>query len=312
VPLVFGARQPPDDTEHHHLYVPHLSPTPPTNIVFLIGGAEAVDDVSVDEAEYDIVSEEDQDRVMRLGKSVIYLSDLARKDPRVHKYKSYLYLYNVLTVALFYGLPVIQLVVTYQRVLNETGEQDLCYYNFLCAHPVGVISDFNHVFSNSGYVLLGVLFLWITYRREITHKDLNFERQYGIPQHYGMFYAMGVALIMEGVLSGSYHVCPNQANFQFGEFLHRSRRLLRTVSFRLQLHVRHGRLVHGETLPESPPGHKRDRLRHVRSPRRGDSVGDDRNPRGESLLLDFLHRDLSALLFLSQRADLLHGLLEIE
>jgi hypothetical protein len=113
---------------------------------------------------------------MRLGKSVIYLSDLARKDPRVHKYKSYLYLYNVLTVALFYGLPVIQLVVTYQRVLNETGEQDLCYYNFLCAHPVGVISDFNHVFSNSGYVLLGVLFLWITYRREITHKDLNFER----------------------------------------------------------------------------------------------------------------------------------------
>lgn len=135
-----------------------------------------MDDVSVDEAEYDIVSEEDQDRVMRLGKSVIYLSDLARKDPRVHKYKSYLYLYNVLTVALFYGLPVIQLVVTYQRVLNETGEQDLCYYNFLCAHPVGVISDFNHVFSNSGYVLLGVLFLWITYRREITHKDLNFER----------------------------------------------------------------------------------------------------------------------------------------
>jgi hypothetical protein len=108
--------------------------------------AEAVDDVSVDEAEYDVVSEEDQDRVMRLGKSVIYLSDLARKDPRVHKYKSYLYLYNVLTVALFYGLPVIQLVVTYQRVLNETGEQDLCYYNFLCAHPVGVISDFNHVF----------------------------------------------------------------------------------------------------------------------------------------------------------------------
>lgn len=135
-----------------------------------------MDDVSVDEAEYDIVSEEDQDRVMRLGKSVIYLSDLARKDPRVHKYKSYLYLYNVLTVALFYGLPVIQLVVTYQRVLNETGEQDLCYYNFLCAHPVGVINDFNHVFSNSGYVLLGVLFLWITYRREITHKDLNFER----------------------------------------------------------------------------------------------------------------------------------------
>lgn len=107
---------------------------------------------------------------------MVYLSDLARKDPRVHKYKSYLYLYHVLTIALFYGLPAIQLVITYQRVLNETGQQDLCYYNFLCAHPLGVISDFNHLFSNIGYISFGILFLWITYRREITHKDLDFDR----------------------------------------------------------------------------------------------------------------------------------------
>jgi hypothetical protein len=42
---------------------------------------------------------------------------------------------------------------------------------------------------------------------------------YGIPQHYGLFYAMGAALMMEGVLSGCYHVCPNHSNFQFGEFI---------------------------------------------------------------------------------------------
>ncbi|KAA5557000.1 hypothetical protein F3G48_33150, partial [Pseudomonas aeruginosa] len=35
---------------------------------------------------------------------------------------------------------------------------DLCYYNFLCAHPLGTLSDFNHVFSNVGYVLLGAVF----------------------------------------------------------------------------------------------------------------------------------------------------------
>jgi hypothetical protein len=40
---------------------------------------------------------------------------------------------------------------------------------------------------------------------------------YGIPQHYGLFYAMGAALVMEGVLSGCYHVCPNHSNFQFGK-----------------------------------------------------------------------------------------------
>ncbi|CAG9862490.1 unnamed protein product [Phyllotreta striolata] len=174
-----------------------------------------MDGPSVDMADFDTLNEVDSDRNLRLGRGQPYLVDLARKHPNELKKRSYLYLYNVLTVALFYALPVVQLVVTYQRVLNETGQQDLCYYNFLCAHPLGLLSDFNHVLSNIGYVLLGVLFLIITYLREHMHKDDLFDRQYGIPQHYGLFYAMGVALIMEGVLSGSYHVCPNQLNFQF-------------------------------------------------------------------------------------------------
>lgn len=180
-----------------------------------LAASSAGDNVSFNETEYDNISEGSLDKQNRLYKSELYLCDLATKDPRVLKRKSYLYLYNVLTVAVFYGLPVVQLVITYQRVLNETGEQDLCYYNFLCAHPLGVVSDFNHVFSNSGYVFLGILFLWITYRRAILHADLDFDRQFGIPQHYGLFYSMGVALIMEGVLSGSYHICPNHSNFQF-------------------------------------------------------------------------------------------------
>lgn len=28
---------------------------------------------------------------------------------------------------------------------------------------------------------------------------------------------MGIALMMEGVLSACYHVCPNYSNFQFGK-----------------------------------------------------------------------------------------------
>ncbi|KAJ8958061.1 hypothetical protein NQ318_002073 [Aromia moschata] len=180
-----------------------------------LGNEAIADSISLDEAEYDIVSEIETDREMRLCRGQPYLTDLARKDPRILRRKSYLYLYNVLTIAIFYGLPVVQLVVAYQKILNETGQQDLCYYNFLCAHPLGLISDFNHLFSNIGYILFGILFLFITYHRERTHRDINFDRQFGIPQHYGLFYAMGVALIMEGILSGSYHVCPTQANFQF-------------------------------------------------------------------------------------------------
>ncbi|XP_030890294.1 LOW QUALITY PROTEIN: SID1 transmembrane family member 1 [Leptonychotes weddellii] len=106
------------------------------------------------------------------------------------------------------------------RVANTTGNQDICYYNFLCAHPLGVLSAFNNIFSNLGYVLLGFLFLLIVLHRDILHhraleaKD-SFAMEYGIPKHFGVFYAMGIALIMEGVLSACYHVCPNYSNFQF-------------------------------------------------------------------------------------------------
>ena len=34
-------------------------------------------------------------------------------------------------------------------------------------------------------------------------------------RHFGQFYAIGLALMMEGVLSGCYHVCPSYSNFQF-------------------------------------------------------------------------------------------------
>jgi hypothetical protein len=56
------------------------------------------------------------------------------------------------------------------QVLKQTGNQDLCYYNFLCAHPYGLLSDFNHVFSNIGYIMLGLLFILLTHRRDIMHR----------------------------------------------------------------------------------------------------------------------------------------------
>ncbi|XP_017777403.1 PREDICTED: SID1 transmembrane family member 1-like [Nicrophorus vespilloides] len=174
----------------------------------------ANDNASVNE---DYGSNEDASsaREVIFNKPEVFLCDLARKDFRILKKKSYFYLWHVLTVAVFYGLPVVQLVITYQKVLNDTGNQDLCYYNFLCAHPLGFFSDFNHILSNVGYLLLGLLYICIIYRRQLWHKDLQFDQEYGIPQHYGLFYALGVALMMEGVLSGSYHICPNHSNFQF-------------------------------------------------------------------------------------------------
>ncbi|XP_034934611.1 SID1 transmembrane family member 2-like [Chelonus insularis] len=173
-------------------------------------------DSSIDEDDIDMLDDALSDKEIIRTKRVLAVSDLARKDPKILRHKSRLYLYYLGTIAVFYALPVVQLVATYQNVLHVTGNQDLCYYNFLCSHPFLWLSDFNHVFSNFAYVLLGLLFMLLTYVRE--QGDLANEekkKSYGIPQHYGLFYAMGTALIMEGVLSACYHMCPSHSNFQF-------------------------------------------------------------------------------------------------
>lgn len=68
------------------------------------------------------------------------------------------------------------MTVYYFQVLNQSGNQDLCYYNFLCAHPLGYLSDFNHVYSNLGYVLLGGLFVFIVWKRHKHHVDPKFDK----------------------------------------------------------------------------------------------------------------------------------------
>ncbi|XP_018334625.1 SID1 transmembrane family member 2 isoform X2 [Agrilus planipennis] len=88
----------------------------------------------------------------------------------------------------------------------------MCYYNFLCANPLFGMTDFNHIFSNVGYIFVGILFLFLVY---IKDKWEIYKPSHGIPMHSGMYYAMGIALIIEGILSACYHICPNQANFQF-------------------------------------------------------------------------------------------------
>ncbi|XP_071327601.1 SID1 transmembrane family member 2 isoform X1 [Trachinotus anak] len=175
---------------------------------------------SVEEDDYDTLDDINSDKNIVRTKKFLCVSDLARKDKRVLSKKYQIYFWNIATIAVFYALPVIQLVITYQTVVNVTGNQDICYYNFLCAHPLGALSAFNNILSNLGYVMLGLLFLLIVLKRDIVHNralvrnELN-ALECGIPKHFGLFYAMGTALMMEGLLSACYHVCPNYTNFQF-------------------------------------------------------------------------------------------------
>uniref|UniRef100_A0A7N8YME7 SID1 transmembrane family, member 2 n=1 Tax=Mastacembelus armatus TaxID=205130 RepID=A0A7N8YME7_9TELE len=175
---------------------------------------------SVEEDDYDTLDDINSDKNIVRTKKFLCVSDLARKDKRILSKKYQIYFWNIATIAVFYALPVVQLVITYQTVVNVTGNQDICYYNFLCAHPLGALSAFNNILSNLGYVMLGLLFLLIVLKRDIVHNralvrnNLN-ALECGIPKHFGLFYAMGTALMMEGLLSACYHVCPNYTNFQF-------------------------------------------------------------------------------------------------
>lgn len=130
------------------------------------------------------------------------------------------YSWNTVTVGIFYSLPAFQLVFSQQLLANSSGEEDLCYYNFKCANPLDVINSFNNVWSNVGYVMLGILFVIITFIKKTMYtarrkRNIQYYDNHGVPQFYGIYYAMGLSLVMEGIMSSLYHVCPTNANFQF-------------------------------------------------------------------------------------------------
>ena len=125
----------------------------------------------------------------------------------------------IIAIATFYVLPVIQLVLLHQTQLTKTGNEDSCYFNFLCMIRSGPFAAFNNIFSNVGYILLGVMFIFVVKKRAYSYTYMRKKYPFimathGVPQHFGLFYTMGIGLIMEGILSAAYHVCPSYNNFQ--------------------------------------------------------------------------------------------------
>ena len=50
---------------------------------------------------------------------------------------------------------------------------------------------------------------------KLKQRNVEFLNRCGIPEQYGLFYTMGGALILEGILSACYHICPVNESFQF-------------------------------------------------------------------------------------------------
>ncbi|CAM4743433.1 unnamed protein product [Rotaria magnacalcarata] len=154
------------------------------------------------------------------SRGFVPVNQLAAKDYEYLKQKFRVYPQTMGTIAIFYSLPVIQLVLQYQANINSIGNEDICYFNFLCTRQFAMLTAFNNVFSNIGYCALGALFFVIVYRRDNAYtrfitKNPDISKEYGIPQYFGLFYAMAIGLFMEGIMSACYHVCPSRQNFQF-------------------------------------------------------------------------------------------------
>jgi len=57
------------------------------------------------------------------------------------------YVWHLFTISVFYGLPAFQLILTYQQLLHITGNQDICYYNYLCSRQLGVLRSVTETIS---------------------------------------------------------------------------------------------------------------------------------------------------------------------
>ncbi|KAL6069390.1 SID1 transmembrane family member 1 [Balamuthia mandrillaris] len=117
----------------------------------------------------------------------------------------------LLVVGFFYALPAVQFVIFQYRAKETTSTVD-CYYNFKCAKRLLGFDAFNNILSNAGYLIAGFSFIVIVF---FTHQCGPGGNYYGLHSDPSLYYAVGLAIVWEGVFSGLYHVCPSRVNFQF-------------------------------------------------------------------------------------------------
>uniref|UniRef100_T1IHA9 Uncharacterized protein n=1 Tax=Strigamia maritima TaxID=126957 RepID=T1IHA9_STRMM len=106
-----------------------------------------------------------------------------------------------------------------QRLLlmkKSSGNLDVCYYNNLCMHQWGIVSDLNHLISNILYVIVGFTFICIILIRYYRCQSTDCKHNKNVA-HFEpwVFSGMGIGLIGEGIMSSCYHICPNKSNFLF-------------------------------------------------------------------------------------------------
>jgi len=171
--------------------------------------------------------EEKNDRskyaINRLLRDKLTLQDMSvviRDSPWHRRQRSKAFLYLVPLLSLFYLIPSGQMVYAEQQRAKATGNMEQCFLNYGCSRPWWIFDDFNHIISNSGYIMYGLVFIILVrlksnFLPEENRTESDHLGKIGIPQQHSLFYTMGVCMIMQGVFSAIFHVCPSNISLQF-------------------------------------------------------------------------------------------------
>ena len=161
--------------------------------------------------------------INRLLRDKLTLHDtcqMIKDDSYYRRQRSKIYLYLIPLLSLFYLVPSVQMVFAEQKRSKLSGNMEMCYLNYGCSRPYGMFDDFNHIISNVGYVIYGVVFVMLV---RLKAKFLPEENQTnydhlgtrGLLQQFSLFYCMGICLILQGIFSAIFHTCPSNISLQF-------------------------------------------------------------------------------------------------
>lgn len=126
---------------------------------------------------------------------------------------------SMVIMGVFAALPYSELLRSYLGLVLHHGQEDQCFWNSRCLTAFGSLPDFARVFTNLGYICLGVAYVFIVRRhKKLMHNILgqyNAGNSVGVSHHYGLFVSLGYGLVMQGVMSAFYHTCPNSVTIKF-------------------------------------------------------------------------------------------------
>jgi hypothetical protein len=114
----------------------------------------------------------------------------------------------LLLIGLWYLRPSLSFAYNREDIQRNMPHDQLCYFNFKCAHHLGNIYAFNNVISNIFYIIFGLIFMLV-----IKYHHQGIDDYKGIHKDPSLYYCLGVVLVFEGISSAIYHICPSLAVF---------------------------------------------------------------------------------------------------